>query len=144
MRPSLGASLSAVWCPRRAPTASGLNGARPRFGAGSPPHRSRSAIYVFIVPIPAFTMTDLSVRTIRAMALSKVDGLLRLSRGGRAQHYTEDRDREQARKDSLATPHELGLLTMGRRFPAVRPPHRRVPCYRSGSGGAAALPRGPP
>jgi hypothetical protein len=29
--------------------------------AGSPAHRSRSAIYVFTLPIPAFTMSDLGV-----------------------------------------------------------------------------------
>src|SRR5262245_53955641 len=33
----------------------------PGFRAGSPAHRSRSAIYVFTVPIFAFTMTDLGV-----------------------------------------------------------------------------------
>src|SRR5262245_13464624 len=33
----------------------------PWFGAGSPAHRSRSAIHVFTIPILAFTMTDLGV-----------------------------------------------------------------------------------
>ncbi len=33
----------------------------PGFGAGSPAHRSRSAIYVFTIPILAFMMSDLGV-----------------------------------------------------------------------------------
>src|SRR5213594_2592182 len=33
----------------------------PRSGAGSPGHRSRSPIYVFTIPILAFTMSDLGV-----------------------------------------------------------------------------------
>jgi hypothetical protein len=41
--------------------ASPAQASAPRFGAGSPGHRSRSAIYVFTIPILAFTMSDLGV-----------------------------------------------------------------------------------
>src|SRR5262249_13896933 len=52
-------------------------------GAGSPAHRSRSAIYVFTIPILVFTMSDLGVH----------DGLIRAFTMGRNAHAGISRGR---------------------------------------------------